>query len=150
MTRRRNSQGALLASFAVLLVVAAFSAYALAQRQHLREAGPSFHARFFSADGLRPGADVLIAGVRVGFVSEISLDSQDQMAIVDFEIDSGLQLPSDSSVTIGAPTMLSGNALEIFPGTSHSSLVPGSYISNTRSPTSLEQQISNYIFGSDL
>lgn len=146
----KNRGGAILASTMVLALAAGFAVYATAQRH-----GPSgdtqrLHARFVSANGLNPGAAVVLAGVRVGTVFHIALDPQTQMAQVDFSIDRHLSLPSDTLLSIAAPTMTSDNALAIEPGQSRERLGSDGMITNTQAPTSLEQQVSNYIFGSGI
>lgn len=145
-----NRGGAILASTMVLALAAGFAVFAVAQHH-----GPSgdtqrLHARFVSANGLDQGATVVLAGVRVGTVSRISLDPTTQMAQVDFSIDRHLSLPSDTILTIAAPTMTSENALVIEPGKSRERLAADGTITNTQAPSSLEQQVSNYIFGSGI
>lgn len=146
----KNRGGAILASAMVLALASGFALYAEAQRH-----GPSgdtqrFHARFVSANGLNPGASVVLAGVRVGTVSRIALDPQTQMAQVDFSIDRHLSLPQDTILSIAAPSMTSENALAIAPGKSRERLPSDGTITNTEAPSSLEQQVSNYIFGSGI
>ncbi|CDG39545.1 MULTISPECIES: MlaD family protein [Asaia] len=146
----KNRGGAILASTMVLAIAAGFAVFAVAQRHGPSGDTQKLHARFVSANGLDAGAAVVLAGVRVGTVQKISLDPATQMAQVDFSIDRHLSLPSDTILTIAAPTMTSENALAIEPGTSRERLPSDGTITNTQAPTSLEQQVSNYIFGSGI
>ncbi|WP_025885561.1 MlaD family protein [Asaia prunellae] len=146
----KNQGGAILASAMVLALATGFAAYAVAQRHGPTGDTQRLHARFVSANGLNPGASVVMAGVRVGTVSRVFLDPKTQMAQVDFSIDRHLSLPQDTSLSIAAPSMTSENALAITPGTSHDRLQGNGMITNTQAPTSLEQQVSNYIFGSGI
>lgn len=100
-----------------------------------------------SANGLKRGADVDIGGVTVGRVSSITLDPASQMAIVRFRLNSDLKLPEDTTLTIGSSTLSSDNALRVEPGQSHTMVAPGTMMTHTIEPSSLEQQVSNYIFG---
>lgn len=132
----------------VLALASSFAVYAVAQRHGPPGDTQQLHARFVSANGLNPGAMVVLAGVRVGTVSRVDLDPATQMAQVDFSIDRHLSLPSDTVLAIAAPSMTSDNALTIEPGKSASPLKSGGTITNTQAPSSLEQQVSDYIFGS--
>ncbi|WP_222547345.1 MlaD family protein [Asaia lannensis] len=145
-----NRGGAILASTMVLALAAGFTIFAIAQWQGPSGDTQKLHARFVSANGLNAGAAVVLAGVRVGTVSHIALDPATQMAQVDFSIDRHLSLPADSILTIAAPSMTSDNALAIEPGKSRARLPTDGTITNTEAPTSLEQQVSNYIFGSGI
>ncbi|AOX19732.1 organic solvent ABC transporter substrate-binding protein [Kozakia baliensis] len=142
--------GAFVASALVLVVAAGFALYAGAQRHGPVNETQRMSARFVSANGLNPGAEVVLAGVRVGTVKSIALNEKTQMADVNFMLNRDIHLPSDSVVGIGAPTMTSDNALQITPGHAAHLLASGETISNTRDQMSLEQQVSNYIFGGSL
>lgn len=138
--------GAIMAGGLVLAVAAGFVAYAL----ELRGGGPPgtvLHAMFNSANGLDAGADVDLAGVRVGRVRSVRLDPASDMAEVTFTVDSRLHLPADSAVSIGAPSMTADDALLLQPGHDSRALPPDGWIKDTRDAVSLEQQVSNYIFG---
>lgn len=142
--------GATLSSLAVLAVAAFFSIYALEQRRGVDPGGTAMSARFFSANNLSDGAKVEMAGVAVGQVQHVRLDPKSQVATVAFTIRRGLRLPDDTVASIAAPTMTSDNVLQLSPGTSSHYLSPGATITRTRDPVSLEQQVSNYIFGNTL
>ena len=47
----------------------------------------SVYGRFQSVSGLKPGADVEMAGVQVGQVDSIVLDNETQVALVKMKID---------------------------------------------------------------
>ena len=50
-------------------------------------------------------------------------------------------------LSIGSATLASENALMIEPGHDSTYAQPGTLLTHTQEPTSLEQQVSNYIFG---
>lgn len=122
-------------------------------------------ARFANAEGLRPGSEVRLAGVRVGRIDEIRLlpPSDDPNApkveallAVDDEIDGQVaneRIRSDSSVQIGSPGILGNEKLlNIIPGTSlgkpveENALLPAtsanSFADLTASGTDLVQQLN--------
>ncbi|GBR70862.1 MlaD family protein [Gluconobacter kanchanaburiensis] len=139
--------GAILASGLVLAIAGTFLVYGNALRKGPAFQGAMLHAAFNSANGLHAGANVDLAGVPVGRVVSITLDPQTQMADVAFTVDQRLHLPVDSAVGIGAPTMTADNALQIQPGHSQATLSAEGRITDTQDQLSLEQQVSNYIFG---
>ncbi|MFT8540514.1 MlaD family protein [Acetobacter sp.] len=144
---RQNHIGAILCSTLVLAAATGFGMYAINTQKTPGKSSYELTARFVSANGLARGADVDIAGVKVGRVSSITLDPTSQMAIVRFRLDSALHLPTDSILTIGSGTLSSENALMIEPGTATTVARSGQMMTHTLEPSSLEQQVSNYIFG---
>nr|WP_025825195.1 MlaD family protein [Acetobacter persici] len=143
----RGRAGASIFSGAVLAGTLAFALYARATQTAPGQDRYDLSARFVSANGLKRGADVDIGGVTVGRVSSITLDPASQMAIVRFRLNSDLKLPEDTTLTIGSSTLSSDNALRVEPGQSHTMVAPGTMMTHTIEPSSLEQQVSNYIFG---
>lgn len=83
-----------------------------------------YKADFISANGLAAGADVMLNGVAVGRVYAITLNPVLGKAIVSFGVDQKLHLPSDTAVTIAAPSMTGNNALIVLVGQSHDILPP--------------------------
>ncbi|MFT8674787.1 MAG: MlaD family protein [Acetobacter sp.] len=144
---KQGQIGASIFSILVLLGTATFMLYAYKTQKTPGTASYELSARFVSATGLAHGADVDMAGVRVGRVSSVTLDTQTQMAIVRFQLDKALRLPKDSLLSIGSATLSSDSALMIEPGSTTDYAAPGTMLTHTMEPTSLEQQVSNYIFG---
>lgn len=143
----RGRAGASIFSGAVLAGTLAFALYARATQTAPGQDRYDLSARFVSANGLKRGADVDIGGVTVGRVSSIALDPASQMAIVRFRLNSDLKLPEDTTLTIGSSTLSSDNALRVEPGKSRTMVAPSTMMTHTIEPSSLEQQVSNYIFG---
>ncbi|GBQ90072.1 toluene ABC transporter periplasmic protein [Acetobacter nitrogenifigens DSM 23921 = NBRC 105050] len=143
----RRKGGPLLFSTAVIALTAGFALYAHGLQTGFGAKRYPLSARFISANGLAPGADVMISGVPVGRVDTIRLNPASAMAEVAFEVDDRLHFPTDSTLSVGSATMSGDNALIIEPGASSVLTKAGDVLGNTREPMSLEQQVSNYIFG---
>ncbi len=143
----RHSGVAIIASAVVVAVTAMFYTYASTRQQDRRPAGYNLEAIFLSSNGLHVGADVRLAGVKVGTVSTISLDPVTFVTHVGFYISDQYHLPSDTSLSIGSSGFTTADGLLIEPGHSDHSLAPGETIRSTREMLSLEQSISQYIFG---
>ena len=85
-----------------------------------------FSARMVNADGLKPGTDVKIAGVKVGEVEDLALAHQGKRYSVDLKlaIRQDIAIPDDSRLSVGGGT-LSSASLSITPGRSKTVVPPG-------------------------
>lgn len=134
---------------AVLLVAGGFLVFAVANTgRKLGEAGYKLHATFDHVDGLSPGADVRIAGVKIGKVGSIALDPKSYQANVSFSVENDVQLTTDSSATISTDGLLGGKYLALATGGEEKMLKSGDTITITQGSVNLEALIGKYIFGS--
>ena len=134
-------------SGAVIAVTAGFYSYAMTRLKGNTSDRYVLHAVFLSSNGLHEGADVDLAGVKIGTVFSIKLDPAAFVTHVDFHVDAGYELPQDTTIGIGSSGFTAANALLVDPGRSAKMLVPGDSIQSTREMLSLEQTVSQYIFG---
>jgi phospholipid/cholesterol/gamma-HCH transport system substrate-binding protein len=81
-------------------------------------------ARVKSADGIKPGTDVRIGGVKVGTVQSLTLDRKTFTVDLALAIRDDIKVPVDSQVGVGSG-MLSSAALTITPGRSKTVVQPG-------------------------
>ncbi|MFO8241385.1 MAG: outer membrane lipid asymmetry maintenance protein MlaD [Dissulfuribacterales bacterium] len=107
----------------------------------------TLYARFDSVSGLRPDSSVEIAGVEIGRIGKISLDSERYMALVMLKIRKGIQITDDAIASVKTSGMIGDKFIKITPGGSDSILEPGGTIIETESAVDLEELISEYIFG---
>ncbi len=105
-------------------------------------------ARFVSISGLKEGAVVELAGVKVGKVSSISLDSSEYEAVVKLNISDEIKLQDDSIASIRTSGIIGDRYIKLTPGGSEEFLTPGGEIVETESSISLEELVSKYIFDS--
>ena len=134
-----------------LFIVAGFLSFAflaikLGDVQILQSDRYSVTARFDSVSGLRLGAPVEIAGVRVGTVSDIRVDPKKYEAVVELKIQPEVSLPKDSMASVRTAGIIGDKFIKITPGAEADSLKEGSVISDTESAISLEELVSKYIF----
>jgi phospholipid/cholesterol/gamma-HCH transport system substrate-binding protein len=142
---RRNAVEVVVGA-AVLLVAAGFLAYAVAHSGRSATAGYPLSAQFDHIDGLSVGADVRLAGVRVGRVTATRIDPQNFLAVVTLTVQDGLNLPKDSSAEIDSDSLLGGKYVSLSPGGDTATLKPGQTITITQSSVSLEQLLGKFIF----
>lgn len=102
-------------------------------------------AKFDDIGGLKVGAPVNMAGVRIGRVSAIELDSSDYKAAVTLSIDkSYARIPDDSDAGIQTSGLLGANYIGITPGGSEVFLQAGSQLQFTQSAMVLENLINKF------
>ena len=105
------------------------------------------HASFRSAEGVRVGTDVRLAGVKIGAVTQIELDSDTYEARSTLSIGKNIQIPDDSSLTIASEGLLGGNFVEVVPGMSEDYLQSGDEVLDTQGSVSLIQLMMRYVSG---
>jgi phospholipid/cholesterol/gamma-HCH transport system substrate-binding protein len=122
----------------VLAAAAGFLVYALSAGAVGRHGGGyEVKARFGSVGGLAPGADVRVAGVKIGAVTHIVLDPKTFLAVVDLSLDPTIKLPTDSTAKITSDGLLGGSHVAIAPGGAVENLKPGGEIQNTQGSVDL-------------
>lgn len=94
-------------------------------------------ASFRSAEGIAVGTDVRLAGIRVGSVTDLALDTTSFAARATFTVQDGLAIPEDSDVKIASEGLLGGSFVEITPGASEFVLAAGDEVINTQGAVSL-------------
>lgn len=131
----------------VLLVSGGFLAYA-AQNADLGSSGSyPLQAKFFTADGVAPGIDVRMSGVKIGNVSDLTLDKKTFEAVVSLAVNTGIEVPSDSSAKIASDGLLGGSFIAIEPGGSEYALEAGEEIERTQSSVSLIDLLGKAVHG---
>ena len=130
----------------VLLVAAGFLAYAVAHSGRSTASGYSLYAKFDHIDGLGVGADVRVAGVKVGTVNEERIDPQSFQAVVELSVRDDIKLPKDSAAIITSESLLGGKYLSLQAGGDETLLQPGQTITITQSSVSLEELLGKFIF----
>ncbi len=102
-------------------------------------------AKFTNATGLRRGAPVEMAGVRVGRVSGIALDGED--ARLTLRLDESLRLSRDSIASIRTKGILGDKYVSLSQGGAEKIIPPGGRIRETEPPIDIEKLIGEFVFG---
>jgi len=105
-------------------------------------------ARFRSVAGLKVGAQVEIAGVQVGQVDAIDLDSEAMDALVRLKIKNKVKLGDDVIASVKTAGLIGDKYINLSPGGSEDILEPGDAITDTVSALDIEELIGRYAFGS--
>jgi phospholipid/cholesterol/gamma-HCH transport system substrate-binding protein len=133
----------------VLLGIAAIAWFAIQAGAGVAIGGSTYkvNARFTNIGGLRPGNQVFIAGVPVGRVDKIDLNSQ-YAAIVQMNVREDVRLPSDTIASIKTSGLIGDTFIALAPGADSKNLAPDSMITDTEPAMDLESLIRRFAFGS--
>ena len=110
------------------------------------QSGYRVSARFDNIGGLKPRAPVRSAGVTVGRVTSIKLDSKTYQGVVVMELDDHVLFPRDSSAKILTAGLLGDQYVGIEPGGDDKNLQAGDVINATQSAVVLENLIGRFLF----
>lgn len=105
-------------------------------------------ARFENIGGLKVRAPVRSAGVTVGRVTSIILDTKSYpyMGVVRLEVQRGAQFPTDSSAQILTAGLLGDQYVGLEAGGDAENLKAGDTIKQTQSAVVLEKLIGQFLF----
>jgi phospholipid/cholesterol/gamma-HCH transport system substrate-binding protein len=107
----------------------------------------SLYARFDSVSGLREGSPIEIDGIEVGRVERLTLDQEKQLALITLKIRKGVKVYDDASAAIKTAGLIGDKFVKIDPGGGGEVLKPEGTITETTTPTDIEDLISKYAFG---
>lgn len=130
----------------VIVVAAAFLAYALINTGRSVTGGIHLSAQFANVGGVSAGSDVRLAGVKVGSVTGLRIDPRTFQAILEFTVRSDLKLPTDTSAVISTGGLLGGQFVTLSPGGSDQNVADGGTLTLTQSATNLEDLLGKFIF----
>ena len=105
-------------------------------------------ASFRSIQGISVGADVKLAGVKIGTITTLVLNPDTFMADTKIAVDKAIQLPTDSAMVISQDGLLGGSYVEILPGGMPEVLAPGDEIEDTQGAVSLINLLLKFVGGS--
>jgi phospholipid/cholesterol/gamma-HCH transport system substrate-binding protein len=142
----RRSVAEVLTGAVVLVLAAGFLGYAVAHSGRTSVSGYTLTAKFEHIDGMGVGADVRLAGVKIGSVEGASIDPKSFDAVVTFSVRDDIKLPKDSAAIITSESLLGGKYLSLQPGGDEAVLQPGQAITITQGSVSLEELLGKFIF----
>jgi len=93
-------------------------------------------ASFRSLEGVGVGTDVRLAGVKIGTVTEVSLNPDTFRADTTVAVKQGIDVPDDSAIIISSEGLLGGNFVAIMPGGSPYAFDTGDEITETQGSVS--------------
>ena len=106
----------------------------------------NLNSNFFDIGDLTVGADVKTKGVKIGEVTEISLDDDSYMAIVRSSLDYDLKIPLDSEFKIANNGFIGSPYMEVTMGINEQYYQNNDLTENNVDAVSLEEIINSFIF----
>ena len=109
--------------------------------------GYELTASFRSVEGITAGTDIRLAGVKIGQISDLTLNPDTFRADVTLAFADGVVIPNDSAVAIASEGILGGSFVEIVPGGSLDNFAPGEEIEDTQGAISLISLLLKFVTG---
>ncbi|MCI5120268.1 MAG: outer membrane lipid asymmetry maintenance protein MlaD [Candidatus Electrothrix sp. AUS4] len=106
----------------------------------------TLYAEFENVSGVKTGAEVQIAGVTIGSVTELRL-SKDDLAVATLKLDKDIRLAKDSMASVKSQGIIGDKIIQITPGGDEKMYEAGDVIVDTESSVDLESLISKFAFG---
>ena len=133
---------------AVLAVAIGFLVYA-GQATGLSSDGDGYPltASFRSVEGVSVGTDIRLAGVKIGTVTGLELNSETYRADTVMHIHDGILIPDDSLAQVSSEGLLGGTYMEIVPGGSFENLETGGEIVDTQGAVGLISLLTKFVSG---
>ncbi len=129
----------------VLLVAGIFLLFALQFSTAAGVKGFDLLAEFRHIDGLKVGDEVRLAGIRVGTVSRMSLKPEDYSAVVTMRMEPGVEVSTDSTVSIHTDGLFGGKYLEIQIGGETENMKPGQRFGFVQDAVIVEELIEKIV-----
>jgi phospholipid/cholesterol/gamma-HCH transport system substrate-binding protein len=131
---------------AVILVAVGFVVFAFSATSVGSVDGYRVTARFDNAQGVNPGTDVRMAGVKIGSVVQQELNPNTYFAEVTLAIQDDIRLPQDTSARIVPEGLLGGNYVNLEPGGAEDTIPDGGQIQYTQGAVNLMDMIGRFMF----
>ncbi len=107
----------------------------------------ALYARFNTVSGLRVGNPVEMLGMGIGRVAEFRMDQENQLAVVELNVNTGIKIYDDAIASIKTAGLIGDKYVSIDAGGSGELLKNGDTITETESPIDLGELIGKYAFG---
>ncbi len=148
MTVKREGLPEILLGGIVFLVALSFLIYSVFTTG-LKESfsGNKFilYANFQSVEGIQLGSDVVLAGVKVGTVSDIKLIEDSFQAKLTFLLLEDYKLPDDTEAVVNSQGLLGGKYISLNVGGSDEVLLNGDELIYTQGSTSILNLINKFM-----
>lgn len=147
---QQNNVAETLIGAVVVAVAVAFVAFAYFRTGSGSVSGYELNARMPNVSGLADGTDVRLAGVKIGTVTDLTLDPKTYLATVRMDIRNDIKLPTDSSIMVTQAGFLGGQYLSITPGGDDKMMTAGSYFDNAQGSVDVMGLVGRAVGGESL
>jgi phospholipid/cholesterol/gamma-HCH transport system substrate-binding protein len=111
--------------------------------------GYEVNARLPKVDGLAVGTDVRLAGIKIGTVTDLTLDPKTYLVTVHMNIRDDIKIPVDSSVLVTQAGFLGGQYLSITPGGDDKMMAAGAVFQNAQGSIDVMNLVGRFATGNN-
>lgn len=144
---QQNNVAETLIGAVVIAVAVGFLAFAYLRTGSGSLSGYEVKARLPKADGLSVGTDVRLAGIKIGTVTDLTLDPKSYLVTVHMSVRDDIKLPVDSSVLVTQAGFLGGQYLSITPGGEDKMMAPGAFFENAQGSIDVMGLVNRFTSG---
>lgn len=144
---QQNNVAETLIGAAVVAVAVAFLAFAYFRTGSGSLSGYEVNARLAKADGLAVGTDVRLAGIKIGTVTDLTLDPKTYLVTVHMSIRDDIKLPVDSSILVTQAGFLGGQYLSVTPGGDDKMMMAGATFDNAQGSIDVMNLVGRFAGG---
>jgi phospholipid/cholesterol/gamma-HCH transport system substrate-binding protein len=131
---------------AVVVVAVLFVVFAYRSAGSAGVEGYELTAKVNRVDGIAVGTDVRLAGIKIGTVKALTLDTN-YLVNVTMDVHRDVKVPEDSSLVVTSAGLLSSSYLSISPGGSDKMLPPGGAIKTAQGSIDMMSLIARFAGG---
>jgi phospholipid/cholesterol/gamma-HCH transport system substrate-binding protein len=131
----------------VVAVALLFIAFAYMRTGSGSLSGYEIQARLPRVDGLGVGTDVRLSGIKIGSVSDLTLDPKNYLVTLHMNIRDDIKIPDDSSLMVTSSGLLGSSYVSLTPGGSDKMLAAGGMIQNSQGSVDLMSLVGRFIGG---
>jgi phospholipid/cholesterol/gamma-HCH transport system substrate-binding protein len=134
--------GAVVVAVAILFIVFAYMRTGSGSLS-----GYEIQARLPRVDGLGVGTDVRLSGIKIGSISDLTLDPKNYLVTVHMHVRDDIKIPDDSSLMVTSSGLLGSSYISLTPGGSDKMLPAGGMIQNSQGSVDLMGLVGRFIGG---
>jgi phospholipid/cholesterol/gamma-HCH transport system substrate-binding protein len=109
--------------------------------------GYEINARLPKVDGLSIGTDVRLAGIKIGSVSDMTLDPKTYLVTVHMNVREDIKIPADSSVMVTSSGFLGSQYLSITPGGDDKKMAAGEFFESAQGSIDVMGLVNRFATG---
>jgi phospholipid/cholesterol/gamma-HCH transport system substrate-binding protein len=129
----------------VVAVALLFIAFAYMRTGSGSLSGYEIQARLPRVDGLGVGTDVRLSGIKIGSVSDLTLDPKNYLVTLHMNIRDDVKIPDDSSLMVTSSGLLGSSYVSLTPGGSDKMLAAGGMIQNSQGSVDLMGLVGRFM-----
>ncbi len=109
--------------------------------------GYEVNARLPKVDGLGIGTDVRLAGIKIGTVTDLTLDPKTYLVTVHMNVREDIKIPTDSSVMVTSSGFLGSQYLSITPGGDNKMMASGAFFESAQGSIDVMGLVNRFATG---